>query len=109
MQSFNAGRDERAVSVEHRAGWVAFQVMGYCLLLDMVLHTWRPGIMDQTLGLFSTGFPLDIPVILLIGGLAQWAVILQGQVIERRRAVALTLLLVSGVVLAILVAWLLSR
>lgn len=109
MHSLWADRDERAVAVERRAGWVAYQVVGYCLLVDMVLHTWRPGIMDQTLGLFDTGFPLDIAVILLIGGIAQWAVILRGRIVGRRRGAAMALLLAACMVVSVVVAWLLAR
>jgi hypothetical protein len=104
MQNLWAGRDERAVAVEHRAGWVAYQVMGYCLLLDMILHTWKPGITDQTLGLLDTGIPLDIPVIILIGGIAQWAVIIRGRILGPRRAVAMGALLTLCVVIAVVVA-----
>lgn len=50
MQNLWADRDERAVAVEQRAGWVAYQAVGYCLLVDMVIHAWRPGITDWPSG-----------------------------------------------------------
>lgn len=105
MQNLWADRDERSVAVEHHAGWVAYQVVGYALIADMVLRAWRPGITDQTLGLLDRGFPLDIPAVCLIGGIAQWIVILRGRIVGRRRAIALTLLLGSCVLVAFAVAW----
>lgn len=109
MRALWADRDERAVAVEHRAGWVGFQVIVYALLVDMVLRAWWPGIADQTLGLFETGFPVDIPIVISIGGVAQWIVILRGRIVGRERALAVAILLAASVVLSAAIAWLVAR
>ena len=101
--------DERALAVEHRAGWVAFQAMGYLLILDMVLHTWRPGITDQTLGLLDRGFPLDIIAVMAGGSIAHAVVVLKERTVTPRRAKVAVAMLAVGAVVAAMIAILLSR
>lgn len=109
MLDVSRERDERSIAVEQRAGNAAYQVVGYLLILDMVLHTWRPGITDQTLGLFDRPWPVDILLILLAGGLVQWSIILRQRVVGPHRAKLTALLLAGGTVLAAVIALVLAR
>lgn len=109
MRGWRSEQDERSIAVENRAGNVAYQVTGYMLILDMVLHTWRPGLTEWNFGLLDRAMPVDILVILLAGGIAQWAVILQGRVVGRRRAVMIAAALTASVLAAAAIAVVLAR
>lgn len=56
--------DERAVAVDHQAGKRAYVVMSWLLVIDLGLRGLRPEWVDWN------GFPADIPIVLLGGGVA---------------------------------------
>jgi len=110
MWNPRAERDERAIAVEHRAGYVAYQVVGYLLILDMVLRTWRPGLVEWDLGgLMDRPMPIDVWVIGLVGGLVQWGVMLRERTIGPVTARWTTYLVAGSMLLAALIAMILSR
>lgn len=96
-------RDERSVAVEHRAGYVAYQVVSYLLLLDIILHVMRPGLTDWN------GWSLDLWAMIFLGGAVQWTIILRERIVGRRRAVMLAGVLVAGMVVSAAIAMVLTR
>lgn len=92
--------DERAVAVDHAAGRQAWLVMSWLLVLDLGLRGRYPDWVTWA------GFPVDIMVILLAGGVTRTAVNWQSRTLTRQRVRLKGLAMVLGLVLAGAVAWL---
>lgn len=71
--------DERVLAVEHQAGYIAYQVLGYLMILDMMLRAWHPEWVDWN------GMPVDIPVVMLIAGAVEWTIKVRKRIVGPRR------------------------
>ncbi|HWI65128.1 MAG TPA: hypothetical protein VNT75_25140 [Symbiobacteriaceae bacterium] len=100
MTKRNVELDERAVAVDNRAGYLAFQVMLWLLLADLGLHGWRPEWTNWN------GFPADVVIIMLAGGTVHTVYAARARAIgpKRVRSMAISLLVGVGVAAAVLLA-----
>ena len=74
--------DERTVAVDQAAGLRAYRVLSWLLVLDLGLHGLRLPWLNWS------GFPLDIPVILLGGELARTWHLWRSRTLTRRLILA---------------------
>lgn len=77
--------DERTITVDREAGYRAYLVMSWLLVLDMAMHGLAPAWIDWR------GFPVDVLAILMAGASTHlWHANRQG-ILSRRRAMLVAL------------------
>ncbi|MFZ5815026.1 MAG: hypothetical protein ACOY93_06945 [Bacillota bacterium] len=91
--------DERTRAVQHEASHRAFAVVGYLILLDIMLYAsgYRPAWLDWD------GVPLDLWIIMLVGGGVQFAHTLRHRIHSPRQFLFLGgLMLLSAAIAAVI-------